>query len=202
MSGGGLHSRNGPCGETAAKAKPNENETARRPAAITTFIRDFIIYHQLKSYNMSKYNKFEDFMQTVINTADEYCMSRHGKSLADAYLVDKNITKMLTLIIGYGWWVFVALVAVLVLGPWAFAGASLAFIASPPGIIVVGALAVFGGAGAIRLLYKNRVLPLAVKETGEIYKDDFQRHEGQQAYIDGLVQSAAECLLRKATLLL
>lgn len=151
---------------------------------------------------MSKYNKFEDFMQAVINDADSVCRSRYGKSLADAYDVNTSIVKMVKTIIENGWWVFVALVAILVLGPFAFGASLLAFVATPPGIIIVGALTIFGGVGAIRLLYKNRILPIAVKETGERYKEDFNRHINDYSYIDNLIKTASNTLVSKATCLL
>lgn len=151
---------------------------------------------------MSKYNKFEDFMQAVINDADSTCRSRYGKSLADAYDVNTSIVKMVKTVIENGWWVFMALVAILVLGPFAFGASLLAFVATPPGIIIVGALTIFGGVGAIRLLYKNRILPIAVKETGERYKDDFNRHINDYSYIDSLIKTASNTLVNKATCLL
>lgn len=151
---------------------------------------------------MSKYNKFEDFMQSVINEADSKCQSRYHKSLTDAYSVSASITRMVKVIIDCGWWVFVAIVALLVLGPFAFAAASVSFVATPVGAIAVGALAVFGGVGALKILYKNRILPIAVKETGEIYKSDFNAHINDVTYIDNLISRASETLLSKATTLL
>lgn len=148
---------------------------------------------------MSRYNKFEDFMQAVINDADEKCQRMYGKSLAEAYQVKPSITSIVQKIIDAGWWVFVALVALLVLGPIAFGGALLAFVSTPAGIIVVGVLAAVGGVGAIRLLYKNRILPIAVKETGEIYKNEYNNHINEISYIDGLVSRASDTLLSKAT---
>lgn len=151
---------------------------------------------------MSKYNKFEDFMQSVVNEADRKCRSRYGKSLADAYDVSAVITKMVQALIEHGWWVFIGVVALLALGPFAFGAASLAFISTPVGIATVGALAVFGGVSAIKTLYKNRILPLSVKETGEYFKSDFNSHLNQVSYIDSLVQKASDMLLKKATKLL
>lgn len=148
---------------------------------------------------MSKYNKFEEFMQSVVNEADRKCHARYGKSLSDAYNVSAVITKMIQALIGHGWWVFIGVVAVLALGPIAFGTASLAFFSTPIGIAAVGALAVFGGVSAIRTLYKNRILPMAVKETGEYYKSDYNAHINNISYIDDLEQKASDMLLRKAT---
>lgn len=151
---------------------------------------------------MSKYNKFEDFMQSVINEADSKCQNQYGKSLTDAYSVSASITRMVKAIIDCGWWVFLALVAILVLGPVAFAAASVTFAATPIGAIAIGALAIFGGVGALRVLYRNRILPIAVKETGEMYKSDFNSHINEVSYIDNLISRASDTLLSKAVCLL
>lgn len=148
---------------------------------------------------MSKYNKFEDFMQAVINEADSKCRTRFGKSLADAYQVNMTTVSSILKIIDSGWWVFVALVAILVLGPLGFGAALLAFVSTPAGMIVVGILAAGGGIAAIRVIYKNRVLPIAVKETGEMYKNEFERHINETSYIDNLIYRASDTLISKST---
>lgn len=148
---------------------------------------------------MSKYDKFEDFMQSVINEADSKCRSRFDQSLADAYRVNMATVTAVLKIIDSGWWVFAALVAILVLGPLGFGAALAAFVSTPAGMIVVGVLAVGGGVAAIRTIYKNRVLPIAVKETGEKYKSDFENHINQYSYIDSLIERAADTLISKST---
>lgn len=148
---------------------------------------------------MSKYNNFEDFMQSVINEADTKCRKQKGISLADAYEAPSTIQEMIRIVIGKGWWVFVALVALLALGPFAFGAALLGFGATGAGTVVLLALASFGGVAAIRLLYKNRILPIAVNETGEKYKSDFNSHIGDVVYIDSLTNSASDYLLMRAT---
>ena len=151
---------------------------------------------------MSKYDKFEDFMQTVINEADAKCQAEYNKTLAEAYDVSQVITTMVKMVISGGWWVFIALAALLTLGPFGFGAALLAFVANPVGMIVCGALAAFGGIAAVRTLYKNKVLPLAVKATGEMYKADFEQHINHYSYIDNLIEKATTTLLDKATRLL
>ena len=151
---------------------------------------------------MSKYNKFEDFMQEVINVADSKCHRQYHKSLAEAYDVDMSITNMIKAIIGHGWWIFAAIVGLLVLGPIAFGTTLIAFVHTPPGIIAVGVLAIFGGVAAIRTMYKNKVLPIAVRDTGKKYKEEYYKHIGDNTYIDRLVDSASDYLLSKATILL
>lgn len=148
---------------------------------------------------MSKYNKFEDFMQVVINEADNKCHRRYNKSLAEAYNVNINTTNMILAVISHGWWVFLALAALLGLGGIAFGISLAAFITSPPGIIVVAALALVGGVAAIRTLYRNKVLPMAVRDTGVQFKERFENHLNNESYIDSLIDEASDCLLDKAT---
>lgn len=146
---------------------------------------------------MSKYNSFEDFMQSVINEADRKCRSRYGKSLTEAFHVAANTSTIVKAIIEKGWWVLVALVAILVLGPFGFAAAIVAFCATPAGIIVLAILAALGF-GGIAVLYKNRVLPIVVKEVGEYYKSEFNNHRNESYYIDSLIDRASDKLLNKA----
>lgn len=148
---------------------------------------------------MSKYNEFEQFMNSVINEANGKCKRRYGKSLAEAYNVKGSIFEMIQTVISKGWWVFIALVALLVLGPISFGVAIATFCATPVGMIVVTSLAVFGGVGAIRELYRNRVLPRAVKDIGEKYKSDFESHKDMTYYIDSLIDKASNDLITSAT---
>lgn len=145
---------------------------------------------------MSRYNKFEDFMQTVINEADRKCRIRRGESLTDAFRVHIKTAQIIKAIIDSGWWVFAALVGILSLGVFGFGAAVVAFCSTPAGIIV---LAVLGGAGVlgIRELYKDRILPKAVKNTGDRYKNEFELHVNEVSYIDSLVDRASDNLLSR-----
>ncbi len=145
---------------------------------------------------MSKYNRFEDFMQTVINEADRKCRLRRGESLTDAFKVHVKTADIIKDIIDKGWWVLVALVGILSLGFLGFGAAIVAFCSTPAGIIV---LAVLGGTGiaGVRELYKNRILPKAVKSTGDLYKDEFYRHINEVSYIDSMVNRASDNLLAR-----
>lgn len=151
---------------------------------------------------MSKYDKFEDFMQAVINEADNKCQRRYSKSLADAYDVNVSIMRMISILLSNGWGIFLTVVALLILGPFAFGVTLTTFIVTPVGIVVVGALAVVGGITALRTLYRNRVLPIAIKETGQRYREQFNNHINEYSYIDTLLEQASDCLLSKATKLL
>lgn len=146
---------------------------------------------------MSKYNRFEDFMQSVINESDSKCRSRYGKSLAEAFRVGTNTLTVVKAIVNKGWWVLLALVAILAMGGFGFATAVVAFCTTPAGIIVLAVLA-GAGIGGIRALYRERVLPIAVKETGEQYKSEFNNHQNEYTYIDSLIDRASNTLIYKA----
>lgn len=135
-------------------------------------------------------------MQTVINEADRKCRKRRGESLTDAFCVHIKTAQIVKDIIDKGWWVLVALVGILSLGVFGFGAALVAFCSTPAGIIV---LAVLGGTGivGIRELYKNRILPKAVKSTGDLYKDEFDRHINEVSYIDSMVDRASDNLLSR-----
>ena len=90
----------------------------------------------------------------------------------------------------------------LILGPIAFGAACLTFASTPIGIVAIGVLAVFGGVTALRALYRNKVLPLSVKETGEKYKSEFNNHKGEEIYINSLIDRASDYLVNRATKLL
>lgn len=147
---------------------------------------------------MSKYNRFEDFMQEVINESDRKCRSRYGKSLTEAFKVGTNTFTVIKAIIDKGWWVLIALASLLALGGFGFTATVTAFCATPAGLIVVAVLASFG-IGGVRILYKERILPLAVKETGNQYKSEYKNHINEISYIDRLIDRASDTLLYKAT---
>lgn len=147
---------------------------------------------------MSKYDNFETFITNVVEKADLKCRDLYGKELTQAYGVSTSVYGMLLAIIPKGWSLFLALIALLALGPLAFTTALIGFTVSPIGIVIVVTLAVFGGVKAIRVLYKNRILPMAIKETGEYFKEDFKSHINERNYIDRLIEVAADRLLYKA----
>ena len=96
-----------------------------------------------------------------------------------------------------GWVVFLALCALLGLGPIAFGAAVLGSSTTPFGVIL--ALVCAGGSGvALWAMYKKRELPLAVKEIGNKYKS---RHSSANSHyeIDRLLEQASDDLYRKVT---
>lgn len=147
---------------------------------------------------MNRYDNFEVFMTNVVEVADRKCQNLHGKKLTEAYGVSTKVYSMLLVVISKGWSLFLALVALLTLGPIAFTTSLVSFTVSPLGLAIVIALATFGGVKAVRVLYRNRILPMAIKETGEYFKNNFKSHINERNYIDNLVEVAAEQLLHKA----
>lgn len=147
---------------------------------------------------MSKYNNFECFMQSVIKCADYKSQLTYGKSLYEAYGVTEKVLAITLLIIDSGWGKFIAVATLLTLGPFAFGAAFLAFVGNPIGLVLGIALAAYGGIKAIKFLYVNRKLPLAIKNTGESYKSRFESHKGDISYIDQLIYDASDYLLRSA----
>lgn len=140
---------------------------------------------------MSKYDDFGHFMQTVLNEAEVLCKKVHGKSLASLYDVKECVVEIVKVVLSKGWIIFLALCVILAVGKITFITTLLAFCATPIGIAVVAALATFGGVAAIRTLYKNRVLPLAVSTVGKKYKADFDAHINQKEYIHKLIVLAS-----------
>ena len=57
---------------------------------------------------------------------------------------------------------------------------------------------VLGGVTTIRLLYKFKYLPIAIKEVGAQYRDDYNSHKGDTVYIDRLIVRASEELIVRA----
>lgn len=147
---------------------------------------------------MGKYNSFEDFMQEVIKIADYKSQSTYGKSLYEAYGVAEKVIAICLVIINTGWGKFIAVATLLALGPFAFGVAFLAFVGNPIGLVIGIALAAYGGIKALKFLYENRKLPLAIKNTGESYKSLFESHKGDISYIDQLISDASDYLLRSA----
>lgn len=147
---------------------------------------------------MSKYDNFETFVTTVVDEANSKCRSRYGKSLTDIYEVSDSIYSMIMSIIPKGWHVFLALVLLIAMGPIAFAASLIGFSVTPIGIIVLTALAAFGGVTAIKILYRNRILPMAIKDMGEKFKDRFNSHINECGYIDNMIDEASDYLIRKA----
>jgi hypothetical protein len=147
----------------------------------------------------TRYYSFNKFMDDVIKKADELIKSEFGYNtgLEDLFTISsKKIVSYIIDLIDKGWWVFLGVAGLLLLGPIVFAASIAGFLATPVGL-VVGAL--FGAAAipVLRDLYKSKELPLAVKEVGKIYKPKWEAVEGNNAEIDKLLMRAAIDLVDK-----
>ena len=149
----------------------------------------------------TRYYSFNIFMQDVIENANTKVQiaSNDGKTLEDIFeMKNERIIAYVIAILKQGWWVFIAVAALLILGPAGFVAALASFLITGPGIIVAGIF----GAGAyktLRELYRNKELPLAVKEVGNEYKPKWKHVEGNYIKIDALLDEAAISLVRKAS---
>ena len=74
-----------------------------------------------------------------------------------------------------------------------FAGTIAAGVCSAIGYL--GALAIYGGVKAIKLLYSNKTTPLKIYEIGRKYKPRFDAHINEYSYIDRLIDEAANDLI-------
>lgn len=146
---------------------------------------------------MSRYYSYNDFMTNVVDTADQLAHSRKGCSLENLYQVSgktiQGIRKLLTL----DWKAFLAVTALFVLGEFGLLGAITAFLLTPVGIPVAalfGAYAVY----AIRQMYRDKVLPNAVRAIGEQYRQPWEEAEGNTQKVDFLLKKASEELFARA----
>ena len=146
---------------------------------------------------MSVYYSFNDFMNRVIKRADELTWARNNCSLEDYYQVSVTTMKAVISLISSGWNVFLAVVAVLALGYLGLGAAILSLMATPIGLVIATALGV-GAVGTIRQMYKDRILPQAVKAVGDEYKPRWEAADGNPVEIDQLTEKAAESLYERA----
>ena len=147
---------------------------------------------------MSKYYSFNDFMDGVIERANQISLARNSRSLEDLFDVNHLTYESTRKLVSYGWAVFVAVVVFLLsMGPVGIVLGITAFLATPVGAVVVVVLG--GGAVvALRQMYRDRVLPMAVRDIGEKYKSRWHSEEGNVNAIDALSEQAAEELYRVA----
>ena len=148
---------------------------------------------------MSKYNNFGAFMIAVWDTANTKSLNKHMKPIVELLGVPHSVRDFYPILIKLfelGWPAFVAVCAILVLGPIAFIAALTAFIAGGIGALILAALAIYGGIQALKLLYKYKATPLRILEVGRKYKDQFENHIGEYSYIDHLIDIASDELVQ------
>lgn len=141
---------------------------------------------------MSKYNEYGVFLQEVVNTAER----KSDIPLYRIYGVENDTLGMILSVLGVGWIPFAAMTSLFGLVLVAFLAALAVFVITPVGLIVVAALVMWGGQNAIRILYDNKALPIAIKAIGDKYKDRFDSHVDEYAYINKLIDEAADDLIQ------
>ena len=151
-----------------------------------------ILLNNIRKTMDKKYTEYNEFVIAVIKKAAGKCQY---EAIQKLFRYVSNLLDIIYAILGVGWVAFLAVCALLVLAPIAFAIALVAFVGAGIGLVIVGVLAIWGGAAAIKVLYKYKFVPLSIKEIGEKYKDDFDAHKGDITYIDKLIEKAADELI-------
>ena len=146
---------------------------------------------------MSAYYSFNDFMTKVINDADSICQENHGVGLEKLFDASNSTYQAMISLIDKDWLVFLAVVALLALGPFGILLGITSFLTTPVGIIVLAVLG-SGAAATIYKMYQEHLLPQAVKSVGEKYKSRWEEADGNHFVIDDLERQAAEDLYFKA----
>lgn len=148
--------------------------------------------------NMSKYYSFNDFMNEVIYEADSICRRKYDVGLENLFDASHvTFTAVMKLIDKGGWLVFLAVVALLALGSLGILLGITTFLTTPVGLTVA---LILGGGAATTLyeMYRDRLLPQAVRDVGEKYKKRWENADGNHSIIDKLKDEAANELYNKA----
>ena len=146
---------------------------------------------------MSRYYSYNDFMTNVVDTADQLARSRKGCSLEDLYQVSSKTLQSLRKLLTLDWKVFLAVTALFVLGEFGLIGAITAFLLTPIGIPVAALFGVYA-VYSIRQMYRDKVLPNAVRAIGEQYRQPWVDAEGNTRKVDSLLEKASEELFARA----
>lgn len=149
--------------------------------------------------DMNIYYSFNDFMNRVIEKADRIAHQRDNCGIEELFKASSVTLHAIFMLINRGGWsVFLAVVALLLLGAFGFFAAVTTFLFTPPGLIVA---ALFGAAAAptIKKMYQDKALPLAVREVGEHYKVRWENADGNPNIIDNLLNEAANDLYHRAS---
>ena len=139
-----------------------------------------------------KYTEYNAFVTAVIKRAEQKCTNVAIRKL---FAMQSTLLSIIYAILEVGWIPFLMVCGLLLLAPIAFGIALIAFVGVGVGLIIVGALAIWGGAKAIKLLYKYKFIPLSICEIGKKYKDNFEFHKGNETYIDNLIEEASDRLI-------
>jgi hypothetical protein len=129
---------------------------------------------------MNRYTAFNLFMMDLVKAANETC------DLNELFEIKSpEVLEIILEIILQGWWVFTALTVILSLSGLAFGASVFAFLLSPAGIMIAVIVGVSASA-VLWKLYRNRELPIAIKEVGSKYKplyEQIQNSEKKLMYV-------------------
>ena len=142
------------------------------------------------------YYSFNDFMNRIIEKADELAHQNHNRVLAELFNVSLTTYEATTALIGKGWNNFLALANLFKLSYFGFAIALDAFLSTPLGILIITYWHM-RTPGILGTMYKEKIFPLAVYEVGEHYKVCWENADGNPNIIDNLLNEAANDLYRK-----
>ncbi|NJN13676.1 MAG: hypothetical protein HC815_39620 [Richelia sp. RM1_1_1] len=125
---------------------------------------------------MSRYTSWDQFMVDVVDTADS---TVNLKELYD--LTNHEIVMIIGKILATSWLIFNAVVLLLSLAFPSFLIALGSFSLTPPGIALV---LIFGVSmvAAMKLMYENKQLPLAIKKVGDNNKDKYNSIREKYVY--------------------
>lgn len=133
----------------------------------------------------NRYDSFAVFMAEVVQETKQRVVN--PERFGSAWNATGNVLNSI------GWAGFLVICGLLALGAIAFGVALPAFLLTPVGVLVV----VLGGGALMWTLWRNKRLPLAVKQVGEEFKPRYDAAEGRRAVIDGLKEEAVNALFRK-----
>lgn len=146
---------------------------------------------------MNIYYSFNDFMNQVIEKADALSRQNHNRGLEELFDVSRSTYESMEKLIGAGWYVFLAVAALLALSLIGFTAALVGFLTTPIGLAVAAIFGLTAGK-KIKQMYQEKILPLTVKEVGEQYKIRWENANGNRTVIDGLLNQAANDLYQRA----
>ena len=148
---------------------------------------------------MNRYTAFNLFMMDLVKAANETC------DLNELFEIKSpEVLEIILEIILQGWWVFTALTVILSLSGLAFGASVSAFLLSPAGIMIAVIVGVSASA-VLWKLYRNRELPIAIKEVGSKYKPLYEQIQNSEKKtdvrhqkIDSLLEDGVIALVSKA----
>lgn len=140
---------------------------------------------------MSRYYSFNDFMNDVLEEADQISKMKSGCGLEELYGVKLVTFEAIQALLSSDWGVFMAVVIVVLTGPAGIALVIARFLRTPMGVLVKAILGNETYAKIVQM-HNDRLLPQAVKAIGEKYRPKWKQIEGNRIKIDNMLHEAAE----------